>query len=185
MYALYEKTVINRQLNYKFQEKISIFGCKEGYIPWMLGFNIPKGHKGSYSWFIDVNKTLQLNNCNNNAIVIDVKPKNTKNQYITLCELSKIWGYSSNGWTPMMFGLSTLLIDKDVNDYKKHEFQIKSRSIETIYSFLYAQGSISNGKISGKWLAPKASPTNSALLWTESLSYFIKSMQEVSPNLFM
>jgi len=184
MYILYEKENLGDYYRYTGFDEKSLFGCNNGLIPWMLNLIIPKNQNEPYAWFLDVNKILDENGYPNMAMVIDIKPKNTEEPLITLCELSKIWGFSNHQWTPMMFGLNTLIIDEDINDYNKEIFQVPKQNLEVIYSFLYAQGSITDGKITGKWIAPKASPTNSALLWPESLSYFIKCIGENSPELF-
>ena len=46
MYALYEKRKTGQKSEYRFKEQCSLFGCNEGYIPWLLGKQLSKQPQG-------------------------------------------------------------------------------------------------------------------------------------------
>ena len=95
-----------------------------------------------------------------------------------------VWGYSSSGWTPISLHLSGLFVDEDPSKYDRNDFWIEdSRRDEPIYEFLYIQGSVSNGKLSGSWTSPPVSPTNAALLWPSTLIYFIECIKKRTPDI--
>lgn len=51
-----------------------------------------------------------------------------------------------------------------------------------IYEFLYLDGSVTGGKLSGQWVPPPASPTNAALLWPDTLNYFFQCIRTRTPG---
>jgi len=53
---------------------------------------------------------------------------------------------------------------------------------KTIYSFVYFAGTIREGVLEGTWTPPRGSPTNSALLWPETLRYFVRSIRTTTPE---
>lgn len=64
-------------------------------------------------------------------------------------------------------GLFDPRIDSRVSNLTK--FEISNSEIDgPIYEFLYVDGSFDNGKLTGRWVPPPASPTNAALLWPET-----------------
>ncbi len=80
--------------------------------------------------------------------------------------------------------LSGLFVDADPRKIDREDFSIRDDARdEPIYEFLYLDGSISGGKLTGKWIAPPASPTNAALLWRGALEYFLKSIRHRSPEI--
>ena len=176
MYGLYSKAVIENQVQYKFEEEISIFGCNNGYIPWLLSYKLKKGDNEPLKWHINIES--ELNNSteeyyHNTSIIIDIKPKNKNETYLTMAELTDVWGYSDSSWTPMLFRLNMLFTDHDINLADKKLFKIENGiEPEIVYSIIYARGSIKDGKIAGRWTPPSMSPTNSTLLWPETLKYF-------------
>ena len=96
-----------------------------------------------------------------------------------------VWGYSDSGWSPILLRLSGLFVDADPTTVNRNNFNIAdSDREEPIHEILYLDGSVSNGKLSGRWNAPPASPTNAALLWPETLHYFIDCIRERTPEIF-
>ena len=59
------------------------------------------------------------------------------------------WGYSDNGWTPILLRLSGLFVDVDPSTVDRNDFAIEDGNREEhIYEFLYLDGSILGGKAS-------------------------------------
>lgn len=102
---------------------------------------------------------------------------------LSLYEFVDSWGYSAYGWTPAMFRLRCLCVDGEPEIQDPRDFMLPTDDgEEPIYSFLYFAGSVKSGALQGPWTAPRASPTNSALLWPYALGYFYQVIGEVSPK---
>ena len=115
--------------------------------------------------------------------IIDLKPKE-KTTHLSFYELLDAWGVSGSGWTPIMLRLRGLFVDEPVGDTNWQEFSIPdSKRPEPIYEFLYVNGGVKNGNISGKFTAPPSSPTNGALLWPPTLTYFANCIRETTPGI--
>ncbi len=92
-----------------------------------------------------------------------------------MCEVMDVWCYSDNDWTPILFRLNGLFIEEDQAKVNRNDFIRMDKDIDgPIYEFLYLNGSIKGGKITGSWASPPVSPTNTALLWPETLNYFFQ-----------
>jgi hypothetical protein len=188
MYGLYEKTKTNDSLIYSIKEEISIFGCNNGYIPWLLNTKLEPASNEPYKWHVEIEKDLNLNGeeyYHGKTIVIDIKPKNKEEKYLTMAELTDVWGFSAASWTPMLFRMKMLFTDEDENEADKKYFEIKNNiKLETVYSIIYARGSIKNGKIVGMWTPPSMSPTNSTLLWPDTIKFFFDQIKEKDEWIF-
>lgn len=78
-----------------------------------------------------------------------------------------------------------LLVGDDPNEYDRNDFVLEGNgSFEPVYSTLYVRGSVEQGKITGKWIPPRASPTNSVLLWPSAMTYFLWCIASANPELF-
>jgi hypothetical protein len=76
-----------------------------------------------------------------------------------------------------------LFVDADPSSINRKDFTASDSEIERpIYEILYLVGSIKDGKLVGTWNAPPASPTNAALLWPDTLNYFVKCIRECTPD---
>ena len=184
MYARYKKIKKDSDVaHFTFEEKISLFGCNNGFIPWLLQFHELLEENKAYCWHLDIEKELEkTGEYPDSSLVIDLKPKQYKTN-VSLYEVFDVWGYSSEGWTPILLHLKGLFMDEDPLSVNRNDFIISNSENSTpIYEVLYLDGSIENGKLVGKWTAPPASPTNAALLWTEVLNYFVKCIRERTPN---
>ena len=74
-------------------------------------------------------------------------------------------------------------MDVDPSAVDRNDFLIEDNQREgPIYEFLYLDGSVSDGKLTGKWIAPPASPTNAALLWPSTFKYFVESVRQRTPE---
>lgn len=183
MYAAYKKERKGNSSLFRFklvEEKISLFGWKNGWIPWLLEMVIPKGQDEPHRWHLHVEESLDWDKAkqwavteyksNVNAIVINIKPGSDE---FFLCELLDVWGFSDSGWTPMLWHLRVLEPKSTKCTPDHFDDFIAAESGDHVYEFLYAKGSVKKGKLAGGWIAPKSSPTNAALLWPESLNYFL------------
>lgn len=186
MYARYLKTKIKGGTAYRFAEQCRLFGCNEGFIPWLLGRHLPAQQDEPYPWHLSVSDSLNGAteygiDYTGSTLVIDLKPKQSKTN-LSLYEVLDVWGYSSSGWTPILLHLSGLFVDADPRTIDRNNFEVADVDrVEPIYEFMYLDGSVRGGKLVGRWNAPPASPTNAALLWPEALAYFFRSIQERTP----
>jgi hypothetical protein len=53
---------------------------------------------------------------------------------------------------------------------------------QPIYEVLHMYGSVHGGRLTGAWTAPGPSSTNAALLWPDTLSYFVASIRACTPD---
>ena len=182
VYALYKKNRQKDQTRYQFSQKVPLFGCDEGFIPRLLGKQIPDAQKEPYLWHLQIENALAKAEYPNSTLVIDPKPKQKKTN-LSLYEVLEVWGYSAAGWTPVLLHLSRLFVDEDPQKFDRNDFWIRDdKRDEPIYAVLYLDGTISNGKFIGRWNAPPASPTNAALLWPDTLRYFFRCIREQIPH---
>jgi hypothetical protein len=183
MYSRYVKTQADGRDHYRFIENICLFGCNEGYIPWLLAEQTPSTQEEPYAWHLDVEAALAKTEFAGSALIIDLKPKQKKSN-LSLYELIDVWGYSASDWTPILLHLTGLFVDADPTKFNRKDFWRRDdQKDDPIYEVLYLDGTVSKGKITGKWIAPPASPTNAALLWPETRNYFVNSIKSRSPGL--
>jgi hypothetical protein len=179
MYGLYKTTEIAGVYSYEFVEQVSLFGCNQGYIPWLLSRVIPAGQSEPYRWHIVIADGLHRENMSDRSLVIDLKPNNVE-RALSLYEVADVWGYSDSGWTPIMLRLRGLFVEHDPSGIDDKKF---SRSLEDIddpiFSMLYLNGSIKDGQLVGRWTAPRASPTNSVLLWPDTFEFFTAEAKKI------
>jgi hypothetical protein len=172
MYALYDKTQNNGSTRYRFREAASLFGCKEGYVPWLLRKQLTVGSSEPLSWHVNIESSLRAVEQDNQTLIIDLKP-NSKEPNLSLYEVSDVWGYSSSGWTPILLHLRGLFIDEDPGRFDKHDFiRAPAEVDDPIFSMMYLRGTVKDGRLEGRWTPPGPSPTNSVLLWPEAFEYF-------------
>jgi hypothetical protein len=184
MYARYTRRRVEYDsTRYQFQEQVSLFGCNNGYIPWLLSSKIPAGQGEPHPWHVDVVDELGVNpKYLDSTLIVDLKPKQNKTN-LSLYEVMDVWGYCSGGWTPILLRLNGLFVDENPALINRDDFLRKDDQIDgPIYEFLYLDGSVNSGKIRGPWIPPPASPTNAALLWPETLRYFVQCIRDCTPN---
>lgn len=186
MYFRYTRLRIGADTTkYDRQEQVKLFGCNEGFIPWLLGLKLKPGQGEPHEWHVDVISELGGHvDYPNSTLLIDLKPKQNKTN-LSLYEVMDVWGYCDNGWSPILLRLNGLFVDEDPTIVERHSFVRKDSEIAgPIYEFLYLVGTVDNGKLAGLWVPPPASPTNAALLWPKPLNYFISCIQAKSPDIF-
>ncbi len=187
MYALYRRTRIgNAATRYERDKKepnISLFGCNNGFIPWLLRLKVPSNQNEPYCWHVDVLAELNaLPDYSCGTLIIDLKPKQNKTN-VSLYEVMDVWGWSEHDWTPILLRLDGLFVDESPEKIDRENFVRDDADIDgPIYEFLYLVGSVNNGKLDGSWVPPPASPTNAALLWPETLNYFFRCIRERTPD---
>jgi hypothetical protein len=108
MYARYTKKRFGaKATRYHLQEEhVHLFGRNEGFIPWLLSLKLGPRDKEPYPWHVDVVSELAGHReYPESTLLIDLKPKQNKAN-ISLYEVMDVWGYSSNGWSPLMLRLN-------------------------------------------------------------------------------
>ncbi len=186
MYMRYKKSRRGSQSRYQFVEQVSLFGRHVGFIHWLLERQTSTSQKEPYLWHLPIESAL--NNAEyegtkyqGSTLVIELKPKQQKT--LELYEMLDVWGYSYSGWTPILLHLSGLFVDADPKKVDRNDFSIRDdEKDDPIYEVLYLDGSVSNGKLVGRWNAPPVSPTNAALLWPDTLNYFVRCIRERTPG---
>lgn len=184
MYARYSRMRMSPDAtHYEFQERVSLFGHNNGFIPWLLGLKLPKDQEEPYKWHVDVVSELGGHpDYPHSTLLIDLKPKQNKTN-LSLYEVMDVWGYSASGWSPILLRLNGLFVDEDPSVVDRNSFVRKDDEIDgPIYEFLYLDGSVIDGKFSGLWVPPPASPTNAALLWPDALNYFFQCILARTPE---
>jgi hypothetical protein len=173
MFYLYETTSNQSKTEFNRRYIVKLFGSLNGLIVRSLRIITPKNQNEEYKWHINLDEVLPKIELVNSSIVIDLKP-NTKNN-LSLYKIENIYGYSSCGWTPMMFHLKAIFVDDEGSEKDKDNFRLDLSKAENIFTFHHVyDGSVKNGKIIGKWVPPRPSSTNSALMWENTIDYFIE-----------
>ena len=173
MYALYEiSSVTSDENRYRKKEKISLFGSRSGYVPWLLTHQLDSASSEPWRWHVVILDALSKAGHQSHTLVINLKPNSTTPN-LSLYELLDVWGYSASGWTPVLLRLRGLFVDEDPNPANEDDFLRRtSECDEPIFSVMYLNGTIRNGVLEGRWTTPRPSPTNSVLLWPETFEYF-------------
>lgn len=188
MYMRYLKKEQPDCSSYQFVEECSLFGCNNGFIPWLLSRRVSSSQGEPYKWHLPIQDSLNGAkwgeiDCTGSTLIIDLKPKQNKKN-LSLYELLDVWGYSDSGWSPILLHLSGLFVDENPSRVNRNQFVIHDdKPQEPIFEFMYLDGSVEGGQLVGRWNAPPASPTNAALLWPEPLAYFLTSIRSVSGQL--
>jgi len=172
MYALYGKEYSDAQTHYVFDKETHLFGCNVGWIPKLLRGLLSSSASEPLKWNISVGSALEQAGFPARTLVINLKP-NGKKPNLSLYEVMAVWGWSSHEWTPIMFHLRGLFIDDDPTEFESTDFYRSDRDVEDpIFSMMYLEGSVRNGKLFGPWTPPRPGSTNSVLLWPDCLKYF-------------
>lgn len=179
MYARYEKQSTSDGYRYRFAEPISLFGCNQGYIPWLFSVTVPDAASEPMPWHLLVADTLRLVELDGSALIINLKPR-SKAGNLSLYEVVEVFGFSASGWTPLMLYLRGLFVDENPSRFDEKDFvRSQSETEDPIFSMMYLDGTVRNGKLEGRWTAPRPSSTNSVLLWPASFEYFAQQAQEI------
>jgi len=182
MFARYKKQRVTGKDRFKFAEQVSLFGCKEGFIPWLLKKQIPPSQGEPYKWHLGVQSELEKTEYQGSTLVIDLKPAQKKTN-LSLYEVLDVWGCSDDGWTPILLLLSGLFVDANPKGIDRNDFLIEDEQREgPIYEFMHLEGGVSGGKLTRKWITPRPSATNAVLLWPDCLKYFVNCIRQRTPK---
>lgn len=175
-YYLYNRTHENGRYHFAFQGKTHLFGCNSGVVAKALKDQIPEGQQPPWRWRVCIPDTLRQQNSRGNVFVIDVMPNNNEHSY---CELLDVWGCSyKEGYSSALLRLRSLLTGQQDDDFDRNDFIIDHEGEnEPIFTFVYFNGSIENGQLSGTFTAPGPAATNSVLLWPVDFDYFLPIIQ--------
>jgi hypothetical protein len=160
MYARYLKRPAGIDTtHYEFQEQVSLFGCNNGLIPWLLGLKLSPGQGEPCKWHVNVISELGGHSkYRRSTLLIDLKPKQNKKN-LSLYEVMDVWGYSNCSWSPILLRLDGLFVDAEPSAVDRNSFLRRGDEVDgPIYEFLYLDGSVANGKTTGPWAPPPASP---------------------------
>jgi hypothetical protein len=73
--------------------------------------------------------------------------------------------------------LKEILDDESTEKYNRTHFVLTNYNVDhCVYTFLYLRGTIKKGGLVGKWNFPGPSPTNSVLLWPDTLDFFMEKI---------
>jgi hypothetical protein len=95
-----------------------------------------------------------------------------------LCELDRVFGYTFEGWTPIMLRLKLLFSDTYKMDKKSFEYP---KDPEIIHTMFYLYGSFANGKLTGTWNPPFGTIT-ALLFWPQAMTFFFDQVKKFDPN---
>lgn len=181
MYYLYQHSQTPQGVRFVCLRDVRLFGCRAGEIPRLLRAQLPPKQSEPFPWHVSVEAVLSAQ-CQ--ALLIDLKP-NYKNPQaaLSLFQVRDAWGYSAYGWAPGMLRLRGISVDgrPQISDPKDFVVEFEPHH-ESIYTFLYLEGTVREGALLGRWTAPRPSSTNSVLLWPEPLSYLVRQIQETNPQ---
>lgn len=181
MYLRYRALGSATGTRYSAPEQVSLFGCRSGMIPHLLA----SGRAGQiptaieWAWHLPVQETLRATE---QALVIDLKPKEREAGRFSLYEIRDVWGYSRDGWTPVMLRLRALSVDGDpaLDDWR--EFTAGHDKWGPIYTFLFLRGGVQDGHLDGRWTTTSPSPTNSLLLFPYLMTHFTSIVRANDPS---
>lgn len=178
-YFLYAKKGTGESDSYVRRRETSIAGSVNGIVSRYLRLVATPTTAEPWLWHIPMTGALGRLEADADAFVIDLKPDDRV--LVSLYEVRNVWGFTSSGWTPMMLELETLLVDERREHFDKREFTIPRTGREQVATFLYLNGGVENGALTGPWTFPRPSSTNSALLWPDALAYFVRQLGYQAP----
>lgn len=133
------------------------------------------GGQPNTGWHMSESKMLEhFGGIDNRALLIDLKPNKRGN--VSLYQLTDIWGFSYEGWTPICLRLESLFIDKEEEDVEtfKQSFEFDPQDGgHVIHEFLYLRG----GTNEGPWGWGMTGSVNSALLFRDAWEYFVRRIK--------
>jgi hypothetical protein len=181
MYYMYDMSSVPGGAKFDRVTEGHLFGSRSGIIAQQLAPIVPQEQSEPFPWHLPVEKTLASGGV---AFVIDLKPRNKDpRKSLSLYQVRDVWGYSAQGWTPIMIRLRGLCVDgKPPIDDPNHFTVAFVPQHENVYTFLSCDGTVREGKLHGDWTAAPPSSTNSALLWPEPLRYFVTTIRQVTPG---
>ena len=180
MYLLYRKSQERDATRFEKVENTHLFGCNQGYIPRFLRASLQAGRVQPPPWHIDIARALAQEGKDGHTLIIDLKPGVDQSFY----EVVEVWGYSDVKWTPIMMHLRGVAVDRPLGELDPEAFLGPRCDISApSFSLMYLNGGIAQGELTGKWVPPGRSSTNSVLLSAEMFKYFADKANEVLTGL--
>ncbi len=169
MYSIYRMVNAGRgRWRYIRLREAHLFGCNVGEIPRLLRQSLPALQEEPYPWHLDVERAFRKEGA---ALVIHLKPRDRR---ASLYQVRDAWGYSAYGWTPVMLRLRGLLVDGRPKVKDPSAFAVgRDPEHEAIHTFFKFNGTVQGGRLTGHWTSTRPSATNSVLLWSDALRYFM------------
>ncbi len=174
MYAWYKRSVVDEVITLEFEEQWSLGGCNSGIIAQELKELLKPLDTAPIGWTFPISEKW---NKKDYSFIIDIKPNNNE---VFLCELDKVYGYSYEGWSPIMLRLKLLYNDTTTEEVDKKKF-IFPKNPTVIYTMLYLYGSVRDGKLIGTWNMPYGSIT-ALLFWPEAMTFFFEQVRLSDPD---
>jgi hypothetical protein len=188
MYFIYKKKKTGSVTEFTKVDKSSkvcLFGCNEGWIPWILKQSLAGSQANSEPLYWHLSETEIIRELekdkdkpSGNALIIDLKPK--IQDRLSLYEVVEAWGHSANGWSPVMLRLKALFVDADPAKFNRARFtRSNTETIGPFFSLYYLRGTVVGGELQGTWNLPGPSSTNSVVLWPDTMKYFSEVAQQI------
>lgn len=174
MYAWYKRNNIDGKIILQFDEQCSLGGCNNGVIAQELEKILVPTDTANMGWILSIS---EIWNSQEFSFIIDIKPNSKE---VFLCELDKVYGFSYEQWSPIMLRLKLLHNDVAIEDMDKESFTYPENP-SVIYTMLYLNGSICNGKLTGTWSPPFGKIT-AVLFWPEAMSFFFEEVKKIDPH---
>jgi len=184
MYATFKKEMGQGRESFRAGEEELLFGRRAGWLPWLLQDEMDDTSPRQcepYPWHVNIQTALLRPSIrerypNVESIVVDIKPK-AKDNFL-VCELQDVYGYSDDGWTPLLWRMRQLPSVSKLKRKGGRGKYIESFDApldgDSAYVFLYTRGSVEDGRISGDWMLPGPSAANGVLLLPDVMAYFIE-----------
>ena len=174
MYYWHKRTNENDQIRLTREDTASLAGCNVGVIPDELSKILRSSDNPPIGWVLPIADKWNKEGW---SLIIDIKPKANE---VFLCELDRVYGYSFDGWSPIMLRLKLLYVDETKDDIDKDNF-LYPENPEIIYTMYYLYGSIKNGQLVGTWNPPFGTIT-ALLFWPEAMSFFYEQVKKSDPH---
>lgn len=157
------------------EDRTSLAGCNNGIIPNELKEIISVSDNPPIGWTIPIADKW---NKEDYSVIIDIKPNGGE---VFLYELDRVFGFSYEGWSPIMLKLKLLYNDTTKDEVDKSNF-IYPENPEVIYTMYYLYGSIRDGKLTGTWSPPYGTIT-ALLFWLDAMTFFVEQVKKFDPDL--
>jgi len=177
-FLMYRKTNTSKGTKYTQLHKVPLAGTHSGIIcPFVMEAN--EDDEEYIKWHMTETDMLTRTDVDpdQHAIVIDLAPSRST---VSLYELTDIWGATTPSWTPVALRLEALFVDLEHEDPAtfKQEFIDEGLDRRPVYEFLYLQG----GTRYGTWVWGPIGMVNGALLWPDTLDYFVSEIRQRDPR---
>ena len=179
MHALFDKVPEGDGFRYTFKEEKSLAGRNKGMIPHLLEIHLNGQGSAPLPWHFSVEEEIKRSRWPNCALLINLKPSATTGR-LSLYEVNEVWGFSNGGWTPIMLHLKEISDLEAGGDFRRLSFLRRARhDDDPVFTFLYVNGTVEDGEVTGRWSFPGRSSTNSVLLWPYAFQYFCEEANKV------